>query len=303
MALTSRPSDQVWGWATFNDMPKYCLFSYWASLFCLVYGFISVWTFIYYFNTYTDEETFFGIHGYGNVKLLIGSVSVAAIAMNTVLLNVETSISREFKQYTHGRIFRSIAEPIYKSTIPASFFTEGVYYSWMIFYLAISLIMLILITIFFLYWVLIFCMRKTCLGQKGNAAEFVDLVAEASSNFDDKMTAAHFCDMKDTIITTTVKCLILYIVAFLMQVNLMGVIVVQQYRLRHSGDLVPLIAPRNILLEPVGHFDSDGHMDHKSIHDDLNEALEAEHKEEVEQALGLGNDEKGANNDAAVGAI
>jgi len=303
MALTSRPQEQVWTWATFHDMPKYCLFSYWVSFAALVYGFILVWEFIYLFSTYTEEETFFGIHGYGNVKLLIASVSLSAIIMNTVLLNVETSISREFKQYIHGRVFRSFAEPIYKSAMPASFFTEAVYYSWMCFYLLISLIMLILITIFFLYWVLIYCMRKTCLGQKGNAAEFVDLVSESSPDFDDKMTAAHFCGHKVEIITSTVKCLIVYIVAFLMQVNLMCVIVVQQYRLRHSGDLVPLVAPRNILLEPVGHFDSDGHMDHKSVHDDLNAALEAEHAAEVEETKQLGADEKTGNDDAALRGV
>ena len=28
---------------------------------------------------------------------------------------------------------------------------------------------------------------------------------------------------------------------------------------------------RNIMLEPVGHFDSEGHMDHKSVHDDITE--------------------------------
>merc|ERR1719311_233981 len=105
----------------------------------------------------------------------------------------------------------------------------------MIFYLVISLIMLILITIFFLYWVLIYCMRKTCLGQSGNAAEFVDLVSESSPDFDDMMTAAHFCNHKVEIITVVVRVLVVYIVAFLMQINLMCVIVVQQYRLRHSG--------------------------------------------------------------------
>ena len=303
MALTSRPTEQVWTWATFHDMPKYCLLSYWISFVCLIWGFIAVWKFIYYFSTYTEEETFFGIHGYGNVKLLIGAVSMAGIAMNTVLINVETSISREFKQYVHGRVFRSVAEPIYKSTIPASFFTEGVYYTWMLFYLLISLIMIILVSIFFLYWVLVYCMRKTCFGQKGNAASFVDLVSESSPDFDDKMTAAHFCSHKVEIIDATVKCLVLYIIAFLMQVNLMCVIVVQQYRLRHSGDLVPLVAPRNILLEPVGHFDSDGHMDHKSIHDDLNEALEAEHANEVEKSKALGADEKTGNDEAAVKAV
>merc|ERR1719181_320313 len=120
MALTSRPTEQVWTWATFHDMPKYCLFSYWASLIALIYGFVGVWRFIYLFSTYTGEQTFFSIHGYNNVKLLIASVSLAAIVMNTVLLNVETSISREFKQYIHGRIFRSFAEPIYKSNLPTS---------------------------------------------------------------------------------------------------------------------------------------------------------------------------------------
>lgn len=294
MALTSRPADQHWTWATFHDMPKWCLISYWASVFFLVWGFMNCATFIHLFSKYTDENTFFGIHGYQNVKLLIASVSVAAFIMNTVLINVETSISREWKQFVHGRVFRSLVEPIYNSTIPHSFFTEGVYYSWMMFYLLVSLIMLILITIFFLYWILVYCMRMACLGQKGDAAEFVDLVSEASPNFDDHMTAAHFCGHKNKMQHTVQLTLVCYSLAFLMQINLMCVIVVQQYRLRHSGDLVPLIAPRNILLEPVGHFDSDGHMDHKSVHDDINAVNQQLHDQEVEEAKELGLDESAA---------
>lgn len=282
-ALTSRPEEQYWSWATFHDMPKYCLISYWVSFIFLVVGFIECWRFIFLFSTFTEEETFFQINGYGNVKLLIGSVSLAAIMMNTILLNVETSISREWKQFIHGWAFRGFAKPIYDSTIPSSFFTEFTYYSWMLFYMLISLIMLILITIFFLYWVLIYCMRDTCNGTAGNAAEFVDIVSESSADFDDAMTASHFCAHKDEVIVVTFRVLLCYIVAFLMQINLMCVIIVQQYRLRHSGDLVPLIAPRNILLEPVGHYDSSGGVDHKSVHDDINAVLAEEHAKEVEE--------------------
>lgn len=303
MALTSRPADQHWTWATFHDMPKYCLFSYWMSFLFLVAGFAYCVDFIYLFSTYTEEETFFGIKGYGHVKLLIASVSIAAWAMNTVLINVETSMGREWKQFIHGRVFRWFVGPVYNSNIPASFFTEAVYYSWMMFYLMVSLVVLLLITIFFLYYCLIYCMRLTCLGQKGNAAEFVDLVSESSPDFDDKMTAAHFCNMKNEIKLAVMKVEFCYIVAFLMQINLMCVIVVQQYRLRHSGDLVPLIAPRNILLEPVGHFDSEGHMDHKSVHDDINAVNQQLHDAEVEEAKdNLGVDDAEANAELAENA-
>jgi hypothetical protein len=280
-------------------MPKWCILSYLASTFFLVWGFIKCAEFIHLFSKYTEEETFFGIHGYGNVKLLIASVSLAAFIMNTLLLNVETSISREWKQYIHGRLLRSFVEPIYNSSIPHSFFTEGVYYSWMMFYLLISLVVLLLITIFALYWVLVYCMRLTCLGQKGDAAEFVELVSESSPDFDDKMTAAHFCSHKNKIQSVTQTTFVCYALAFLMQVNLMCAIVVQQYRLRHSGDLVPLVAPRNILLEPVGHFDSDGHMDHKSVHDDINAVNQQLHDEEVEEAKELGLDDTSAQDTVA----
>merc|ERR1711988_1472473 len=220
---------------------------------------------------------------------MIIAVSLSAIIMNTVLINVETSISREWKQLIHGRFMRKFVEPIYNSNIPASFFTEGVYYSWMFFYMMISLVVMILITIFFLYYCLVYCMRLSCLGEDGDAAEFVDLVSESSPDFDDKMTARHFCDHKNSIKMATEKAFVCYMVAFLMQINLMCVIVVQQYRLRHSGDLVPLIAPRNILLEPVGHFDDDG-QGHKSVHDDinaLNEQLRDAAIEEAKENLGV----------------
>lgn len=294
MALTSRPDEQVWTWATWQDMPKFAFFNYLASMALLIVGFLNVVHFMYLFSTYTEETTFYGIQGLGNVKLLIGTISILAIVMNTVMLNVETSISREFKQYMHGRLFRSCAERVYQSTIPASFFTEAMYYSWMLGYICVSLFMLLLITIFFLYFVLIYAMKCTCTGTKGNAAEFVDLVSEASPDYDDQMTAAHFCDHSAETLTSVKMCMLVYTLAFLVQVNLMSIIVIQQYRLRHSGDLVPLIAPRNLMLEPVGHMDSDGHMDHQSVHDDINKQLDEMQAAELEETKELGLDEASA---------
>ena len=56
---------------------------------------------------------------------------------------------------------------------------------------------------------------------------------------------------------------------------------------------------REILLEPVGHFDSDGHMDHKSVHDDINAVNQQLHDEEVEEAKELGLDDTSAQDTVA----
>lgn len=216
-----------------HDVPLWSLLNYAGSFLLIVLGYRHASEFIEEWSDTTDEQTFFGIEGYATARMWMVIILWVTFALNTVVVLVEISLTEYFKVITGLEFLESFVPDI-----SSWFFTYPVYWTWMGIYYAVGIFILLYVMVWFIYFLILTAMKRTCInGAPGDTRDFVNIMSEASVNFDDRLRAGEYCDNYPNIRHNNKWAFICFTVAFFMQVNLMGVLSQQHYFLHIKGHL------------------------------------------------------------------
>lgn len=216
-----------------HDVPLWSLGNYAGSFMFIVSGYHHAAKFIENWSDTTDEQTFFGIEGYAAARLWMIIILWVTFGLNTVVVLVEISLTDYFKVITGLEFLESFVPDI-----SSWFFTYPVYWTWMGIYYGVGIFILLYVMVWFLYFILLTAMKRTCInGAAGDTRDFVNILSEASVNFDDQLRAGEYCDAYPNIRHNNKWAFICFTAAFFTQVNLMGVLSQQHYFLHIKGAL------------------------------------------------------------------
>lgn len=209
------------------DMPYIPLTSYIVTIISQVYATIRVRHMITDFQDMSDTDN------YEEVVTYCITLSIVTYSLNAVIMVQELALTHYFRDRVCSLFCSEIVQLPWMDRERAYYLVSFFAGIFMLTYYLILLFVGVISVFAFVVWILVDIIVAMC-STLGDSARFVNLLSLTNSAFDTYFRAGYFCADKHAIAEDVKWVCIWYFVLFFAQLNLMGVVAQQRYRM-HLG--------------------------------------------------------------------
>lgn len=105
-------------------------------------------------------------------------------------------------------------------------------------YYILLLNLLFIVAVWMIAFVVTYCARQMCRGVTGSAQYYINLLSLANDKYDTYFQAMHFCEKKTEVVNATRWALYASIISLFANINLMGALISQRYRIHWGVDVL-----------------------------------------------------------------
>lgn len=209
------------------DMPYIPLTSYIVTIIAQHYANIRVQ------DSVEDFQDMSGTDNYEEVITYCAVLAYVTYGLNATIMIFEFLLTHYFRDWMCRLACSNIVQLPWMNRDKAYVFVSSFSAFFMLTYYSILLFVGVISVFAFVVWILVDVIAAMC-STLGDAATFVNLLSLTNSAFDQYFRAGYFCSDRDAISTDVKWVTIWYFVLFFAQLNLLGIVAQQRYRM-HLG--------------------------------------------------------------------